>query len=51
MNAHEVPAHMLFTQLVAIVERYVREKVRPVEPARAVSDVGRVGEVVGRAAA
>ena len=32
----DAPAHVLFPQLAAIVERYVREKVRPVEPARAV---------------
>ena len=32
----DAPAHVLFTQLAAIVDRYVREKVRPVEPARAV---------------
>ena len=32
----DAPAHVLFTQLAAIVDRYVREKLRPVEPARAV---------------
>ena len=32
----DAPAHALFPQLAAIVERYVREKVRPVEPARRV---------------
>ncbi len=30
----EVPAHMLFTQLATIVDRYLKEKVVPVEPAR-----------------
>ncbi len=29
----EAPAHVLFTQVKAIVERYLREKVRPVSPA------------------
>ena len=30
----EAPAHVLFTQLASIVDRYLDEKVRPVEPAR-----------------
>ena len=30
----EVPAHLLFTQLATIVDRYLKEKVIPVEPAR-----------------
>ena len=30
----DAPAHVLFTQLAAIVDRYIKEKVRPVEPAR-----------------
>ncbi len=32
----EVPAHMLFAQLVSIVDRYLREKVRPVAPANVI---------------
>jgi len=32
----EVPAHVLFPQLVSIVDRYVREKVKPVSPAKEV---------------
>ena len=32
----ETPAHMLFPQLVTIVDRYVREKVQPLASARAV---------------
>ncbi len=32
----DAPVHELFTQLVAIVERYMREKVQAVEPARGV---------------
>ena len=32
----EVPAHVLFPQLVSIVDRYVRDKVKPVSPAKTV---------------
>jgi len=32
----EVPAHILFAQLVSIVDRYLREKVRPVAPANVI---------------
>ena len=30
----DAPAHVLFVQLAAIVHRYLREKVQPIEPAR-----------------
>ena len=30
----EVPAHVLFAQLVSIIDRYLGEKVQPVDPAR-----------------